>query len=46
MNKRKNRKCYFRNSCEIFFPYMIASREGQTAYNLFTQGQLLLTDTK
>lgn len=27
---------------EIFFPYMIANREGQTAYQLFTQGQLLL----
>lgn len=29
---------------EIFFPYMIANHEGQTAYQLYAQGQLLLSD--
>ena len=29
---------------EIFFPYMLANREGQTAYQLYAQGQLLLSN--
>ena len=29
---------------EIFLPYMIATPEGHTAYQMFAQGQLLLSD--